>query len=56
MNFLDEVSSSNINFFTSISFILFVNDREERDSIPDQVIPNTLKMILDVSLLDTQNL
>ena len=34
---------------------VFANGPGDRDSIPGQVIPKTLKMILDTSLLNTQH-
>ena len=33
---------------------VFANGREDLGSIPDYVIPKTLKMVLDTSLLKTQ--
>ena len=33
----------------------FANDLGERGSIPSRVIPKTQKMLLDVSLLNTQH-
>ena len=33
---------------------VFVNDPEDWGSIPGRVIPKTLKMVLDTSLLNTQ--
>ena len=33
---------------------VFVNHPEDLDSIPGRVIPKTLKMVLDISLLNTQ--
>ena len=38
-----------------ISTRVFANDPEDRGSIPGQVIPKTLKMVLDTSLLNTQH-
>ena len=34
--------------------IVFANDPRDRDSIPGRVIPKTLKMVLDTSLLNIQ--
>ena len=34
---------------------LFANDPGDRGSVPGQAIPKTQKMILDASLLNTQN-
>ena len=34
--------------------VVFPNDPGDRGSIPGQVIPKTLKMVLDTSLLNTQ--
>ena len=34
---------------------VFTNDPEDLSSIPGQVIPKTLKMVLDTSLLNTQH-
>ena len=34
---------------------VFANGPEDRGSIPDQVIPKTQKMVLDVALLNTQH-
>ena len=33
---------------------VFANDPGDRGSIPGRVIPKTLKMVLDISLLNTQ--
>ena len=33
---------------------VFTNSVGDRGSIPDRVIPKTLKMVLDISLLNTQ--
>ena len=35
--------------------IVFANGPEDRGSIPGRVIPKTLKMVLDTSLLNTQH-
>ena len=34
--------------------IVFANGSEDLGSIPDRIIPKTLKMVLDTSLLNTQ--
>ena len=34
---------------------VFANSPGDLDSIPDQVVPKTLKMVLDASLLNTQH-
>ena len=34
---------------------VFANDLRDRGSIPGRVIPKTLKMVLDTSLLNTQH-
>ena len=34
---------------------MFANDPEDHDSIPGRVIPKTQKMVLDVTLLNTQH-
>ena len=34
---------------------MFVNDPENRGSIPGRVIPKTQKMVLDAALLSTQH-
>ena len=34
---------------------VFANGPEDRGSIPDRVIPKTLKVVLDASLLSTQH-
>ena len=34
---------------------VFANGLEDQDSIPGQVIPKTLKMVLDAALLNTQH-
>ena len=34
---------------------VFANDLVDRSSIPGRVIPKTQKMVLDASLLNTQN-
>ena len=34
---------------------VFVNDLGDRGSIPGRVIPKTLKMVLDISLFNTQH-
>ena len=34
---------------------VFANDLGDQGSIPDRVIPKTQKMVLDVSLLNTQH-
>ena len=33
---------------------VFINDPGDQGSIPDRIIPKTLKMVLDTSLLNTQ--
>ena len=45
--------------FVTLLFIglvgrVFTNGPEDQGSIPGRVIPKTLKMVLDTSLLDTQ--
>ena len=37
-----------------MGFVMFANGSGDQDSIPGRVIPKTLKMILDISLLNTQ--
>ena len=34
---------------------VFANGQEDRSSIPGRVIPKTLKMVLDVALLNTKH-
>ena len=46
-------------FFFEVTLIglvgrIFANDPGDRGSIPGHVIPKTLKMVLDTSLLNTQ--
>ena len=45
-----------INFNQLISLVgrVFANGPEDRSSIPGRIIPKTLKMVLDTSLLNTQ--
>ena len=47
---------SNCTFFLSISLVsrVFANGLGDLGSIPGRVIPKTLKMVLDTSLLNTQ--
>ena len=41
-------------FFTGLVVRVFANGRGDLGSIPGRVIPMTLKMAVDTSLLDTQ--
>ena len=63
ISFKSRTRTSIFEFMKLFSFILhssscdvvrvFVNGPEDLGSIPDRVIPKTLKMVLDTSLLNT---
>ena len=52
VNFIEYIGSKNIDITTK--YEVFANGPGDLGSIPGRAIPKTLKMVLDTSLLNTQ--